>query len=308
MLDDPDHDHDSHANGDRPPRAVCIHDPLAITPADGPRNEGKDWLEPSPLSPQSVHRAFSEEHAAPRSEVLAALAKAEADEPDTASQLNDIALDLHRAREALCELAAVHPDFRRALDGWTTAGARMRHPETTPEVAPYSWIMRDLSSPDAVTRYTLARRRDNLVLIADAHNDRRRFRDLEGSPLPSSIEADELAAGDVAATPEVLADVERMLEDTAPEGHEVERVEAEQPPTVRRPARQGPEKCMSPARRIFAAADIARRYGGIEEAHHKQWVIDQMLRTMLGEDGYRAWVATQNADPAYDPWDVGITP
>lgn len=62
--------------------------------------------------------------------------------------------------------------------------------------------------------------------------------------------------------------------------------------------------------RIEAAIEIATRYGQIDEAHHKAWVIDQMCRGLLG-DVYEGWVATMKAsgdDPdAYD-YDHGIAP
>lgn len=65
---------------------------------------------------------------------------------------------------------------------------------------------------------------------------------------------------------------------------------------------------MTSEERIEAAADIAMQFGSIDGAHHKQWVIDQMLRTMLGEEGYAAWVTKANADPEYDRWNEGIAP
>lgn len=46
----------------------------------------------------------------------------------------------------------------------------------------------------------------------------------------------------------------------------------------------------------------------IDGSHHKQWVIDQMLRIMLGEVGYEEWVTHMNSDPDYTPWDEGIAP
>lgn len=52
---------------------------------------------------------------------------------------------------------------------------------------------------------------------------------------------------------------------------------------------------------IAGAAQIASRYGMIDGAHHKQWVIDQMLRAMLGDEGYAAWVKHENSDPDYAP-------
>jgi len=58
---------------------------------------------------------------------------------------------------------------------------------------------------------------------------------------------------------------------------------------------------------VAKAIKIAERFGMIDGAHHKQWVIDQMLRELLGER-YEAWVAEMNSDPEYRPWDVGIAP
>jgi len=34
--------------------------------------------------------------------------------------------------------------------------------------------------------------------------------------------------------------------------------------------------------RVRDALEIAREYGDIDGAHHKQWVIDQMMRTLTG--------------------------
>ena len=59
--------------------------------------------------------------------------------------------------------------------------------------------------------------------------------------------------------------------------------------------------------RVQEAAELAWRYGMIDGAHHKQWVIDQMLRAMLGDE-YEAWVREHNGDVQYDPWDRGIAP
>lgn len=62
--------------------------------------------------------------------------------------------------------------------------------------------------------------------------------------------------------------------------------------------------------KIETALQIARRYGGIDEAHHKAWVIDQMVRALTGPD-YDAWVrvgrAGENGPETYD-WDEGIAP
>ena len=85
---------------------------------------------------------------------------------------------------------------------------------------------------------------------------------------------------------------------------------------------------------IEAALEIARRYGGIDGAHHKAWVIDQMVRALTdcpaierstidcrgtpyayedqGEsDAYLAFVADVRAGedgPETYKWDEGIAP
>lgn len=58
---------------------------------------------------------------------------------------------------------------------------------------------------------------------------------------------------------------------------------------------------------IRKAVEFAARYGVFEGEHHKQWVIDQMLRALLSSE-YDAWATAQNADPDYTPWDVGRAP
>jgi hypothetical protein len=52
---------------------------------------------------------------------------------------------------------------------------------------------------------------------------------------------------------------------------------------------------------------LAFRYAAIDGAHHKQWLIDQMVRVLLAE-GYQGFVAEYNKDEDYDDWDEGIAP
>lgn len=62
---------------------------------------------------------------------------------------------------------------------------------------------------------------------------------------------------------------------------------------------------------IRGAAMVAHQYGGIDGEHHKQWVIDQMLRQILGAAGYETWLNNYNAQSeAFDlaPWDQGVAP
>jgi hypothetical protein len=58
-------------------------------------------------------------------------------------------------------------------------------------------------------------------------------------------------------------------------------------------------------RRMHAALEIARRYGGVDGDHHKAWVIDQMVRA-LTRDRYDSFVRKATAG-GYD-WYQGIAP
>jgi hypothetical protein len=51
---------------------------------------------------------------------------------------------------------------------------------------------------------------------------------------------------------------------------------------------------------------LVEDYAYIGGEHHKQWLIDQMVRVILGEDGYRQW-RLDNGE-TYDDWDEGIAP
>lgn len=59
-------------------------------------------------------------------------------------------------------------------------------------------------------------------------------------------------------------------------------------------------------KRIEDALGFAWQYGQIDGNHHKMWVIDQIVRVLLG-DGYEKWVEEYEGDDEYE-WDVGIAP
>lgn len=62
--------------------------------------------------------------------------------------------------------------------------------------------------------------------------------------------------------------------------------------------------------RIQLAVEIALDDGITESAHHKMWVIDQMLRTLLGERYEAAiaqWCDGEEGPETYQ-WDTGIAP
>lgn len=64
--------------------------------------------------------------------------------------------------------------------------------------------------------------------------------------------------------------------------------------------------------RIDAALDVIRDYAGIDGVHHKQWVLDQVVRVLCEDsDAYSAWVVaySDGSDgPDTYSWDVGIPP
>lgn len=61
---------------------------------------------------------------------------------------------------------------------------------------------------------------------------------------------------------------------------------------------------------VAAALDLAIRYGQIDGAHHKTWVIDQMVRALTGGQ-YEVIIALSCAGedgPNTYEWDEGIAP
>ena len=59
-----------------------------------------------------------------------------------------------------------------------------------------------------------------------------------------------------------------------------------------------------------AVVDLISEWGGIDGGHHKQWLLDQIMRKVL-EDMYPKWVAEweygQDGPGTYE-WDKGIAP
>ena len=62
---------------------------------------------------------------------------------------------------------------------------------------------------------------------------------------------------------------------------------------------------------IAAAIRIIADYGQIDGAHHKMWVLDQVLRLLTGEK-YDDFITFINTDfetgEIVDEWDTGIAP
>lgn len=62
--------------------------------------------------------------------------------------------------------------------------------------------------------------------------------------------------------------------------------------------------------KIEEALAVIEQYGGIDGDHHKQWVLDQVVRALKGDD-YKAWVVEMKAGeegPDTYEWDEGIAP
>ncbi len=62
--------------------------------------------------------------------------------------------------------------------------------------------------------------------------------------------------------------------------------------------------------RITKALETAASYGDIDGAHHKEWLIDQMVRALTGPD-YAEWVrGVRDGDDGSDTyaWGEGIAP
>lgn len=60
------------------------------------------------------------------------------------------------------------------------------------------------------------------------------------------------------------------------------------------------------------AVDLILQYGGIDGAHHKQWLLDQTLRILL-QDQYEEIIKNYNSmkdenGELYGEWDEGIAP
>lgn len=63
---------------------------------------------------------------------------------------------------------------------------------------------------------------------------------------------------------------------------------------------------MTDQEKINEATALIHNTGGIDGSHHKQWVIDQVLRILTGEK-YDEWINDYN-DPEYPEWDQGVAP
>ena len=64
-------------------------------------------------------------------------------------------------------------------------------------------------------------------------------------------------------------------------------------------------------KRIAQALDVITGYAGFDGAHHKDWVIDQVVRILVGNEDYPQWVADvcdgEDGPNTYE-WSEGTAP
>lgn len=60
--------------------------------------------------------------------------------------------------------------------------------------------------------------------------------------------------------------------------------------------------------RVESALEVAVEHGSVDGERQKQWVIDRMVRALLGSDlEYRKWLAAYDVEGEAE-WDRGIAP
>ena len=68
---------------------------------------------------------------------------------------------------------------------------------------------------------------------------------------------------------------------------------------------------MNESDKIDKAVDLISKYGGSDDAHHKQWILDQTLRILMGKVVYSKWLKVycsgEDGPDTYE-WDKGIAP
>ena len=73
---------------------------------------------------------------------------------------------------------------------------------------------------------------------------------------------------------------------------------------------QKPNAASNLSERVAKALEIAVEYGGIDGAHHKTWVIDQIVRTLACEryDEFVKQACDGEDGPDTYEWDTGVAP
>ena len=66
---------------------------------------------------------------------------------------------------------------------------------------------------------------------------------------------------------------------------------------------------MNDRQRIEYTLAYIMDYGGYNGAHHKQWLLDQIVQTLTTPEEYDAWKRQySHGDDTHKEWDTGIAP
>jgi hypothetical protein len=67
--------------------------------------------------------------------------------------------------------------------------------------------------------------------------------------------------------------------------------------------------------KVNFATEVIESYGGYDGAHHKQWVLTEVLKKLLGEEGYKEWkeefekpFTDEDGEEDWYIWKEGIPP
>lgn len=60
--------------------------------------------------------------------------------------------------------------------------------------------------------------------------------------------------------------------------------------------------------KILGAIELALNYGADGDSEHKMWVIDQMLRSLVGMEKYEEAIEAANKDEIGAKWSTGQAP
>jgi len=66
---------------------------------------------------------------------------------------------------------------------------------------------------------------------------------------------------------------------------------------------------MKYSHRVERSIELISQYGGIDGAHHKQWLLNELIKTLA--DDYDGWVKSYEEGedgPKTYKWDIGVAP
>lgn len=68
---------------------------------------------------------------------------------------------------------------------------------------------------------------------------------------------------------------------------------------------------VNPSEAIAKVKDLIFDFGGIDGSHHKQWLLNEILKTVLTTEEYNEWLVQYSLDEDGEvsfEWDKGIAP